>query len=127
MHRTKAVLTLLSAVAFLLSPFLSSGFAGFAPDQFPIAQVDPPVQPAGYAFSIWGLIYILLLAGAAFGAIKRVDHPAWDAARWPLIASLLVGAAWIPINTGIISLIIENHGREIFLHIQSLMTFTKIV
>jgi len=97
MHRTKAVLTLLSAVAFLLSPFLSSGFAGFAPDQFPIAQVDPPVQPAGYAFSIWGLIYILLLAGAAFGAIKRVDHPAWDAARWPLIASLLVGAAWIPI------------------------------
>ncbi|MBY6205671.1 tryptophan-rich sensory protein [Halomonas denitrificans] len=97
MHRIKAVLTLLAAGAFLLSPLLSSGFAGFSPDQFPIPQVDPPVQPAGYAFSIWGLIYLALLAGAVYGAIKRAEHPGWDAARWPLIASLAVGAAWIPI------------------------------
>ena len=97
MQRLKAVLTLLAAIAFLLSPLLSSGFNGFSPGQFPIPQVEPPVQPAGYAFSIWGLIYLVLIAGAVFGVMKRMNHPAWDAARWPLIASLAVGAAWIPV------------------------------
>ena len=97
MQPLKAVLTLLAAIAFLLSPLLSSGFNGFSPRQFPIPQVNPPVQPAGYAFSIWGLIYLALVAGAVFGVIKRASHPDWDAARWPLIASLAVGAAWIPV------------------------------
>lgn len=96
MQRFKALLTLLAAVAFLLSPWLSSGFNGFSPDQFPIPQNDPPVQPAGYAFSIWGLIYLALLAGSVFGLVRRTAHPGWNAARWPLIGSLVVGAAWIP-------------------------------
>ena len=97
MQRLKATLTLLAAVAFLLSPFFSSGFNGFSPDQFPIPQVDPPVQPAGYAFSIWGLIYLALLIGAVYGLLKRAYDAGWDIARWPLIASLAVGAAWIPV------------------------------
>lgn len=97
MRRLKAILTLVAAVAFLLSPILSSGFNGFSAGQFPIPQIDPPVQPAGYAFSIWGLIYLALLAGAIYGLFKRADHVSWDPVRWPLIASLAVGAAWIPI------------------------------
>jgi len=97
MQKLKAVITLLAALAFLLSPFFSSGFNGFSPGQFPIPQIDPPVQPAGYAFSIWGLIYLALLAGAIFGVFKRAGEAGWDAMRWPLIASLAVGAAWIPI------------------------------
>jgi len=97
MERLKAIITFLAAIAFFLSPILSSGFNGFSPEQFPIPQVDPPVQPAGYAFSIWGLIYLALLAGAVYGLFKRADDAGWDSARWPLIASLVVGAAWIPI------------------------------
>ena len=97
MQRLKATLTLLAAVAFLLSPFFSSGFNGFSADQFPIPQDNPPVQPAGYAFSIWGLIYLALLIGAVYGLLKRADDAGWDVARWPLIASLAVGAAWIPV------------------------------
>jgi len=97
MFRLKAILVLLAAIAFLLSPILSSGFNGFSAGQFPIPQVEPPVQPADYAFSIWGLIYLALLAGAVYGLFKRADDAGWDAARWPLIASLVVGAAWIPI------------------------------
>ena len=52
---------------FAASPFLSEGFNGFAPDQFPVPQDDPPVQPAGYAFSIWGVIYLWLIVGTGFG------------------------------------------------------------
>ena len=40
---------------FAVSPLFTQGFNGFEPDQFPVPQDDPPVQPAGYAFSIWGL------------------------------------------------------------------------
>src|SRR6056297_2928235 len=96
MDKVKAVLALAAALAFALSPLLSDGFAGFTPDQFPVPQVDPPAQPAGYAFAIWGLIYLWLIVGAAFGLLNRDIDRGWDRARWPLIASLVVGAAWIP-------------------------------
>ena len=97
MERMKAIFVVTAAMAFTLSPLMTDGFAGFRPDQFPIPQVDPPVQPAGYAFAIWGVIYLWLLAGAVFGLVKRAETPGWDAMRWPLIVSLVVGAAWIPV------------------------------
>jgi hypothetical protein len=93
----KAILTLILAIAFVLSPALSEPFSGFRPDQLPIPQVDPPVQPAGYAFAIWGLIYLWLIASAVFGVMKRRDDADWDRARPALMVSLAVGATWIPI------------------------------
>lgn len=97
MERMKAILTLTAALAFALSPLTTQGFNGFRPDQFPVPQVDPPVQPAGYAFALWGLIYLWLVAGSAYGLLMRDTAPGWDRARWPLIASLVMGAAWIPV------------------------------
>lgn len=93
----KAILLFSAAVAFAISPLLSAGFNGFSPDQFPVPQNDPPVQPAGYAFSIWGPIYLLLLLGCGFGLLKRADDRGWDRGRWPLTFSLTIGAAWIPV------------------------------
>ena len=95
--RTFAVLTLLAAVAFAAAPFLSSGFNGFSANQFPIPQIDPPIQPAGYAFSIWGLIYLWLIAGTGFGAFARPRAQDWLAARLPLLISLVVGSFWIAV------------------------------
>lgn len=95
-RRMAAVLQLCAAVFFAASPLVVGGFSGFAPDQFPIPQVDVPVQPAGYAFSIWGLIYLWLVAGAAFGLVRRSDSGGWARMRWPLTGSLVIGAAWIP-------------------------------
>jgi hypothetical protein len=91
------VLVLLAALAFALSPLLAPGFGGFDADQFPIPQVDPPVQPAGYAFSIWGLIYLWLILGAAYGLWKRRDDPGWARMRLPLLISLVIGAVWLPV------------------------------
>jgi len=92
-----AVLTFIAAMAFAGSPFLSNGFNGFAANQFPVPQVDPPIQPAGYAFSIWGVIYLWLIAGTGFGAVWRPRSPDWDAARLPLLISLAVGSFWIAV------------------------------
>lgn len=97
MTRVWAALVLLAAVVFAASPLYTQGFNGFEPDEFPVPQNDPPVQPAGYAFSIWGLIYLWLIAGAAFGLLKRSDDPDWAAMRPPLVVSLAIGATWLPV------------------------------
>lgn len=95
MRRMLPILVLLAAVAFAVSPLLSNGFGGYRPDQFPIPQADPPIQPAGWAFSIWGLIFAWLVAGSAFGAWRRREDPDWQPMRPALLVSLTLGAFWI--------------------------------
>jgi len=92
-----AVLVLITTMLFAAAPFFVPGFGGFDPDQFPVRQEDPPVQPAGYAFSIWGVIYLWLLVSAGFGVWRRADDPDWAAMRAPLIASLAMGSVWLAI------------------------------
>lgn len=88
-------LVLLFAVLFALSPLASDGFNGFTPDQFPVVQDRWPVQPAGWAFSIWGVIYLWLIAGSGWGLLKAPADPGWQAMRAPLLVSLAVGTFWI--------------------------------
>jgi hypothetical protein len=97
MKRTIAILTLALTATFVLSPLVTEPFSGFRADQLPVPQIDPPVQPAGYAFAIWGLIYGWLVVSAVYGLIKRGDDPAWDRARPPLLVSLAVGTPWLAI------------------------------
>lgn len=92
---TRAILTLLFTATFVISPALTSPFSGFESDQLPIPQIDPPIQPAGYAFSIWGLIYAWLVVSAVFGLWKRAQDAAWDIMRAPLIVSLALGTPWL--------------------------------
>ncbi|SIO28866.1 hypothetical protein SAMN05444722_1232 [Rhodovulum sp. ES.010] len=95
MDPVKAIFVFVATVFFVLSPLVSGGFTGFDPGQFPVPQDDPPVQPAGYAFGIWGLIYLWLLISAGVGLFLRAKDEAWEPARLPLILSLAPGAAWI--------------------------------
>ena len=95
--RAKAVLVLVAALVFVFSPLWTDGFAGFDPELFPVPQDGPPVQPAGYAFGIWGLIYLWLVLHAGYGLARRADDAGWDGGRWPLFLSLGFGAGWIAI------------------------------
>ena len=95
MKHTNALLTALFTVSFLISPALSAPFAGFRADQLPIPQIDPPIQPAGYAFAIWGVIYLWLMISAAYGLWARADDAAWNRARPGLIISLALGTPWL--------------------------------
>lgn len=95
---TRAILTLFFTATFVGSSFFSS-FTGFESNQLPIPQIDPPIQPAGYAFAIWGLIYGWLIVSAVFGVWKRATDPAWDVMRAPLIVSLIIGTPWLWVAT----------------------------
>ena len=86
-----------AALAFAISPFLSPEFGGFDADRFPVPQDNPPGQPAGYAFGIWGVIYLWLIVGTGFQAFKRREARDWAALRGPLLVSLVVGIAWLPV------------------------------
>ncbi|MEH6702012.1 hypothetical protein [Parasphingorhabdus sp.] len=93
----KAILLLVIAVAFAVAPFLSPEFGGIDPDRYPVPQLNPPVQPVGWAFSIWGPIYLWLVAHAAFGAFKYRQDPEWEKGRVALALSLAVGTIWLPV------------------------------
>lgn len=93
----KAILVLLAAIAFAIAPFLSPEFGGFDPNRYPNPQINPPVQPVGWAFSIWGLIYLGLVVHAVAGFVRFRDDPVWEQGRLPFFVSLAVGAFWLPV------------------------------
>lgn len=82
-------------LAFAVSPLASDGFGGFTRDQFPVVLDHWPAQPAGWAFAIWGLIYLWLIAGGLIGL--RRHGAGWQAMRPPLALSLAVGVFWIAV------------------------------
>lgn len=93
----RSLLTLLFTLTFVGSPALTTPFSGFEADQLPIPQIDPPIQPEGYAFAIWGLIYGWLVVSAVYGQWKRHHSPEWDKARLPLLISLAIGTPWLAV------------------------------
>ena len=44
-----------------------------------------------------GLIYLWLIIGTVFGAVRRADDPDWAPMRPMLFASLAMGAVWLPL------------------------------
>lgn len=92
----RAILVLLSTALFIAAPALTPPFTGYPPEMFPVRVDRPFIQPAGYAFSIWGLIYLWLLVHALAG-LRQGRGSTWDPMRPSLIAALLLGSAWLAI------------------------------
>lgn len=95
--RLSAVLLLIATLVFVTAPFYTPPFTGFDPGEFPVSIPNPAVQPAPYAFSIWGVIYLWLVVHSGFGLLRRQDDPAWARVRLPLTLSVALGAVWLAI------------------------------
>ena len=93
--RLGAILTLAAALAFVGFSYAAPDFRGYTPDQLPLAEARPPIQPAGWAFAIWGAIYGWLVVSAGFGLLRRAEAPDWQAHRWPLVGAMTLGAGWL--------------------------------
>lgn len=93
--KTNALILLIATLAFGIAPFITPPFTGYDPSLFPVPIERPSIQPAGYAFAIWSVIYLWLIAHAVYGLWKRAENPAWDAVRLPLAVAVGVGAVWL--------------------------------
>jgi hypothetical protein len=95
MNRVPAVILMAVTIAFGVAPFVTPPFTGYDPTLFPVEIGRPAIQPAGYAFSIWSVIYLWLILHAVYGLWQRADHPAWAPARLPLTVAIAVGVVWL--------------------------------
>lgn len=93
----RALLLILVTIAFGVASFLTPPFTGFDPAQFPVQIAKPAVQPAGYAFAIWSVIYLWLIVHALYGFWARARSIDWDEVRIPLITSLAIGTVWLAV------------------------------
>lgn len=96
----RAFLLLIVTLGFGAAPFVTEPFRGYDPAMFPVLIARPSIQPAGYAFAIWSVIYLWLITHAVFGLWKRATNPAWDRTRLPLSLAIGIGAVWLGIANG---------------------------
>lgn len=95
--RGSAYLTSALAVAFAIAPALTEPFTGYTADQLAVPQPNPPIQPPGWAFSIWGVIYAWVLLGTGYGAWRAADAENWGPMRPSFALALALGAVWLAI------------------------------
>ncbi|MCF8486772.1 MAG: hypothetical protein K9G71_16320 [Rhodobacteraceae bacterium] len=98
--KIRALILLIVTLAFGAAPFVTEPFRGYDPAMFPVLIARPSIQPAGYAFAIWSVIYLWLITHAVFGLWKRATNPAWDRTRLPLSLAIGIGAVWLGIANG---------------------------
>lgn len=90
-------LAVIASVAFaLLAPAVQSAAdLGLSAAAFS-ASGDQTLRAAGYAFSIWGLIYAGLVAYAAYQGLPAGRRsPQVDAVAWPSVVAITGCGAWI--------------------------------
>lgn len=88
-----AWLTLLAAIGQAIAPVIARWSGGASPDE---ATTDLFITPAGYTFSIWGVIYALSIATAACVLWQRRTGTARpDHLLTALLVAFLGACAWI--------------------------------
>lgn len=119
--KARAALLLLVTLAFGAAPFLTPPFRGYDPALFPVNIPRPSIQPAGYAFGIWSVIYLWLITHSVLSLWKHAANPAWDRTRLPLAAAIALGSAWLsiapvaPITATVVILIMAAAALAAFL------------
>ncbi|GEM_PF-689495 len=79
-----AILQVAAAGYLSLSTFQNTG------DMLPVF-----IQPAGWAFSIWGLIYLLSFVYAVYQIIPSNDNATLRATRLPALVGFLASIVWL--------------------------------
>ena len=85
------IFVLVAAIAQVLAAgYLSMGTFEEAERSLPVL-----IQPAGWAFSIWGLIYLLAAVYAVYQLIPKYDNATLRATRVPASVGFVGSIAWL--------------------------------
>ncbi len=120
-HHIPPAITLALTIAFAVAPAFTPPFMGYLAGQLPVPIERHAVQPAGYAFAIWGLIYGWLILHAVFGLFKRSQSEDWAKTRSPLMAAAALGTVWLalasswPLVAGAVILVMAAFSLMAFL------------
>ena len=95
----RSVAVTVTAVTQVLSGPLTSVALGPSSDQAVISDANrSPVTPAGYAFAIWGLIYLASLALAVYQLLpSQRGREVHRRTGWWLAAAFTCSTIWVPI------------------------------
>lgn len=90
---------MIGAVAQIVSAPITMAVLGASSDQGAISDANiSPVTPAGYAFAVWGLIYLASLAYAIYQLLpaqrSRAVH---RRTGWWVVAAFAASTIWVPI------------------------------
>ncbi len=56
---------------------------------------EPLIVPAGYAFSIWSIIYLGLIVFPFYQWYKKSDHPSWTRIKWLYSINVILNGLWL--------------------------------
>ncbi len=94
--------SILKWLALVVPPVAIFGGGFFSATDMSVGEIsdrffeDVLIIPSGYAFSIWGLIYLGILALAVVQVLPAADdNAAFRRARLPLIANMICNFSWI--------------------------------
>lgn len=91
----RAVAVVLAAVAQVVGGPLGQALPGSVPVDEVSDTYATVITPAGYAFAIWGAVFALCLAWAAYQAFpSQLARSVHRRAGWPLAAAFTANAAW---------------------------------
>jgi len=95
----RGVAVAVTAVTQVVSGPLTSAALGPSSDQAVISDANlSPVTPAGYAFAIWGLIYLASLALAVYQLLPRQrGREVHRRTGWWLTIAFTCSTIWVPI------------------------------
>lgn len=95
MDRLRAVITLVLAVVQIIAPLFVFP-RGFQVDVSGAPVESTPIVPAGYAFSIWGVIYLGAVASAIVGVLPRyADDPVFRRIGWLAAVTYAGSTVWL--------------------------------
>jgi len=99
LDHVRPIAVAVTAVAQVLSAPVTLLLLGPRADTGAISDANNnPVTPAGYAFSIWGLIYLACLALAVYQLLPRQRGRAVHRRTgWWLVGAFAASAAWVPV------------------------------
>ncbi|WP_421932030.1 hypothetical protein [Phenylobacterium sp.] len=91
----RSLVVLLAVVAAIAIPAIqATQHIGLSAAEF-AGQGDQTLRAAGYAFSIWGLIYLGLAAYALYQLTVAPETPILQALAWPSAVAIAGCGAWI--------------------------------
>lgn len=95
MEKFKQIFVLIAVLAVIFINYLASkGYIGGVTPDVISNKYPTVITPAGYAFSIWGLIYIGLIAFSIFQAMP-MQRDNFKKIRTPFLISCLANCVWI--------------------------------